>query len=243
MNIWSTSGSFNKVIVLWPFGTRSFTGPGVPCKGLENSHAERQAMAGPLRPLPGGVYFVRVWHGPDWEECAFTDDQSGPHHEGAVVVPDQSVLREWAHLNMTTGRWKDHWHPLRSCVVAWKDKEGQYYYRAGDPLCNHLGVPKFDLCYDPKDAFVATYDQLFHVVLAYNYFCREILEQCSRCLRAPLRLRLRRQAYKRLVLNHDIETINREHTIEWMSRNERFADTEESDQEGSDTPSTQTTLA
>jgi hypothetical protein len=58
-----------------------------------------------------------------------------------------------------------------------------------------------------------------------------------------LRLRLRRQAYKRLVLNHDIECINREHTIECMSRNERFADPEESDHEGSDTPSTETTLA
>ena len=221
----------------------SFSGPGVPRKGLKNSHADRQAMAGPLRPLPAGVYFVRVWHGPDWEECAITDDQSGPHHEGAVVVPDQSVLREWAHLNMTSGRWKDHWHPLRSCVVAWKDVSGQYFYRAGDPLCNHLGVPKFDLCYDPQDAFVATYDQLFHVVRAYNYFCREIVQQCSRCLRAPLRLRLRRQACKRLALNHEIERINREHTIEWMSRNERFADTEESDHEGSDTPSTETTLA
>ena len=107
----------------------------------------------------------------------------------------------------------------------------------------NLGVPKFDLCYDPQDAFVATYDQLFHVVRAYNYFCREIVQQCSRCLRAPLRLRLRRQAYKRLVLNHDIECINREHTIGWMSRNERFADTVESDQEGSETPSTETTLA
>ena len=92
------------------------------------------------------------------------------------------------------------------------------YYRAGASLCNHVGVPKFDRCYDPYDAFPQSYGQLFHAVRSFNAYCRQIVAETARCLRAPLRMRLRRNALRRLAFTQEVEHERQDHTIEWMAR-------------------------
>ena len=108
-----------------------------------------------LRPLPAGVYGVRVLPGPHWLSSGFAGQNERSF--GWVRPAGELTLQSWAGDAWEIGNLEcphcgclyhqlGGWHPSRSAVVEWQIPSGVVisYYKAGDE-------GDYDLYYHPED--------------------------------------------------------------------------------------------